>query len=84
MIMVLVENMLQFMQKLMRIEEIYESLPKIDCGSCGSPSCHSLAEDIVRGYASETDCVFKLREKISNLVDQMSESDKNHKIKSEE
>lgn len=68
------------MQKLMRIEEIYESLPKIDCGSCGSPSCRSLAEDIVRGYAKETDCVFKLREKISDLVEQMSELDKNHKI----
>ncbi len=69
------------MQKLMQIEELYDSLPKIDCGSCGSPSCHALAEDIVRGYANETDCVFKLREKISDLVDQMSELDRNHKIK---
>ncbi len=68
------------MQKLMKIEEIYDSLPEIDWGSCGTPSCRSLAEDIVRGYAKETDCVFKLREKISDLVEQMSELDKNHKI----
>ena len=63
------------MQKLMKIEEIYESLPKIDCGSCGSPSCRALAEDIVRGYANETDCIFKLREKIGNFVDLMSDLD---------
>ena len=68
----------------MKIEEIYEGLPKIDCGSCGSPSCRALAEDIVRGYADETDCVFKLRERISDLVDKMSDLDKNHKINSEE
>jgi Na+-translocating ferredoxin:NAD+ oxidoreductase RNF subunit RnfB len=78
------DDMQVAMQKLMRIEEIYDSLPKIDCGSCGSPTCHALAEDIVRGYANETDCVFKLREKISDLVEQMSEIDRNHKIKSEE
>ncbi len=83
-IMNLDDDVLVAMQKLMKIEEIYEGLPKIDCGSCGSPSCRSLAEDIVRGYANETDCVFKLRERISDLVDKMSDLDKNHKIKSEE
>lgn len=59
------------MEKMMRLEEIYESLPGLDCGSCGSPSCRALAEDIVRGHAKETDCIFKLREKISKLVDEM-------------
>lgn len=59
------------MQKMIQLEEIYESFPKLDCGSCGSPSCHALAEDIVRGFAKETDCVFKLRERISELVDEM-------------
>ena len=65
------------MQKLLKIEQIYEGLPKIDCGSCGSPTCRALAEDIVRGFAKETDCIFKLREKISNLVEQMTELDEN-------
>lgn len=55
------------MKKMNMIEEIYECFPKIDCGSCGSPSCRALAEDIVRGYAEETDCIFKLREKVSML-----------------
>ncbi len=50
------------MRKMNLIEELYEKMPKLDCGSCGSPSCRALAEDIVRGYAKETDCIFKLRD----------------------
>ncbi len=56
------------MQMAIRIEEIVDKLPGLDCGSCGSPSCRTLAEDIVRGYASEDDCIFKLREKYSRLM----------------
>lgn len=63
------------MEKMMRLEEIYEKFPKLDCGSCGSPSCHDLAEDIVRGFADETDCIFILRERISELAREMVELD---------
>ncbi len=65
------------MKKMNMIEELYEKFPKIDCGSCGSPSCRALAEDIVRGYAKETDCIFKLREKVSALVKYMLELEEN-------
>ena len=61
------------MQKMAKIEEIFEGFPKLDCGSCGSPTCRALAEDIVRGYAKETDCIFKLREKVSALAHDMIE-----------
>lgn len=66
------------MRKMIQLEEIYDSFPKLDCGSCGSPSCRALAEDIVRGYASETDCIFKLRERLSRLVDEMNLLDDRH------
>lgn len=56
-----------------KIEKILEELPHLDCGSCGSPSCRDLAEDIVRGFASESDCIFKLRERLSLLVKEMME-----------
>ena len=36
-----------------------------------SPTCRSLAEDIVQGRASELDCVFKLKEKVEQLARQM-------------
>ncbi len=64
------------MEKMMEMERIYERLPKLDCGSCGSPGCHDLAEDIVRGFADETDCVFVLKERISALANEMVELDK--------
>jgi Na+-translocating ferredoxin:NAD+ oxidoreductase RNF subunit RnfB len=55
------------------MERIHRNLPGLDCGSCGSPSCRTLAEDIVRGNASEMDCVFKLREKVKALAEEMIE-----------
>lgn len=54
-----------------QMDEITEKLPGLDCGSCGSPSCRSLAEDIVRGHARETDCVFRLRDRIRDLTEEM-------------
>jgi len=61
------------MRKLADIESIFETLPGIDCGSCGAPSCHALAEDIVNGSAHESDCIFKLRERMSGLFHEMAE-----------
>ena len=61
------------MRKLADIENLSETLPGIDCGSCGAPSCHALAEDIVNGTAHERDCVFKLRERMASLFHEMAE-----------
>jgi Na+-translocating ferredoxin:NAD+ oxidoreductase RNF subunit RnfB len=58
------------MQKVGLIKKILAKLPGIDCGACGSPTCASLAEDIVQGQAAETDCVFKLREVVSALEEE--------------
>jgi iron only hydrogenase large subunit-like protein len=38
---------------------IYNSLPKIDCGCCGAPTCRAFAEDIVRGLAKIEDCIYR-------------------------
>ena len=48
-------------EKLMEIEEVLTSLPGIDCGACGSPSCRALAEDVVLGYAKTEDCMVDLK-----------------------
>lgn len=58
-------------QKMEQLEEIVENLPGLDCGSCGAPNCRALAEDIVRGLAVETDCVFKLREKVQEVAEEL-------------
>jgi len=60
-------NLAQAIKKRKDKEMIYESLPKIDCGVCGSPTCQTFAEDVVTGEADITDCIFTLPEKIKNL-----------------
>lgn len=64
-------DMLKAMIMLEEIEQLSESLPGLDCGSCGAPSCRALAEDIIRGSAVETDCIFKLRETVRDLAGQL-------------
>ncbi len=46
------------MQKMEKIRKIRTFLPGIDCGGCGTPSCKTLAEDIVQGKAHTSDCIF--------------------------
>ena len=72
-VMKLDENIIKAMKKLETLELINKELPGLDCGACGAPSCRALAEDIVRGHANETDCIFKLREKVRQLAFQMME-----------
>lgn len=67
------EDMLIAMRKMEEMEQIHKSLPGLDCGSCGAPTCHALAEDIVRGQATSIDCIFILREKISEMAENMLE-----------
>ncbi|MBQ7505127.1 MAG: 4Fe-4S binding protein [Ruminococcus sp.] len=66
------EDIFKAMSMMERMETIIQDLPGIDCGSCGAPTCRAMAEDIVRGRAKETDCIFKLRKKIQNVYDELS------------
>lgn len=52
------ENFVTAMQKMEKINRIMEVLPRIDCGACGTPSCHTLARDVVQGKAKLSQCVF--------------------------
>jgi iron only hydrogenase large subunit-like protein len=58
---------------LQELERIAETLPGLDCGSCGAPSCRALAEDIVRGTAAPNDCIFILRERLRGLTRELIE-----------
>lgn len=60
------------MKKLMEIDNLLEEMPGLDCGSCGAPSCRAFCEDVIRGMADKGDCIFKLRERINKLVDELS------------
>ncbi len=55
-------------EKLSRIEELERQLPGLHCGSCGAPSCHAFAEDVVLGRADRFDCIFKVRERTEYMA----------------
>jgi len=65
------DNLVEAIRKMELLEKTVKDLPGLDCGSCGSPNCRSLAEDIVKGQANETDCIFKLRDKVKHLAAEM-------------
>ncbi|MDL2224766.1 4Fe-4S dicluster domain-containing protein [Eubacteriales bacterium OttesenSCG-928-M02] len=70
-VMKLDDDISKAIRKMERMEQIYEELPGLDCGSCGAPTCRALAEDIVRGEATELDCIFKLRDKLKVLAQEL-------------
>ena len=59
------------MRKMKRMNEIMERLPGYDCGSCGSPTCRAFAEDIVRGFCTEMDCIHILKNKLKVMAEEM-------------
>ena len=50
-------------EKMNKIQEIRKTLPGIDCGSCGAPSCNAFAEDIVQVNADPARCIFYRKDK---------------------
>ncbi|MEG1547338.1 MAG: [Fe-Fe] hydrogenase large subunit C-terminal domain-containing protein [Clostridia bacterium] len=70
-IMKLSDDVVEAMCMMDKLEEITKTLPGLDCGSCGSPTCRTLAEDIVLGSAVEMDCIFKLRDKVRLMAQEM-------------
>lgn len=68
-------DMKESIANMSRVEEFCEKFPKLDCGSCGAPTCKALAEDIVRGVAKEQDCIHILRDYIHKLSDELSKLD---------
>ena len=55
-------------QRIMHRKELSAKLPNINCGACGSPTCISLAEDIVKGDAKMNDCLFIFNEELKNKL----------------
>lgn len=55
------------MQMMSDIEALYEKLPHLDCGSCGSPTCHAFAEDVVKGEIGVEECIVLMRRKMREI-----------------
>jgi len=62
-IMTLDKDIKTALSKMKKIDTITEKLPGLDCSACGSPTCRVLAEDIVKGKASLSDCIILQRKR---------------------
>jgi ferredoxin len=51
-------------------DRLAASLPGIDCGACGSPTCATFAEDVVIGEASPSQCAVQ---RLAQLEDQLAQ-----------
>jgi len=67
------KDLAKAIKKRKKKEEIYGSLPKIDCGVCGAPTCLTFAEDVVKGEAKQTDCIFTFPQKFTKLSKELLE-----------
>ncbi len=65
------ESLGDSMKMMAEIERLQKTLPGIDCGACGAPSCRAFAEDVVRGNAELHACVVSMRQTILDYVSDM-------------
>lgn len=72
-IMLLDDNRTRAMKKMIETQQIEKLLPGVDCAACGSPSCHTFAQDVTAGNAKVADCVFVMRDRLKNLMDNITE-----------
>ena len=57
------------MKKMKKMDKIELTFPGLDCGACGAPTCRALAEDIVSGSGHVTDCLFVIRDRLSEMYE---------------
>jgi len=50
------DNIAESMRMMADIQKLKSSLPGIDCGACGSPTCRAFAEDVVKKILCPEDC----------------------------
>ncbi|MGL4738247.1 MAG: [Fe-Fe] hydrogenase large subunit C-terminal domain-containing protein [Cellulosilyticaceae bacterium] len=67
------QNVATALTMMESIDQLYQKLPRIDCGSCGAPTCRCFAEDVIKGDSHVEDCIFMLRHRIKELSEAMLE-----------
>ena len=67
------ENINEALRKIDQIDKLERALPGLDCGSCGSPYLPRAGGGHVMGNSRELDCVFRLKERVRTLAQQMVE-----------
>ena len=63
------ESMSESMRMLSEIQKLRATLPGIDCGACGAPTCLAFAEDVIKGNAREQDCIIKYKSELQKFLE---------------
>ena len=50
------DNLAESMRMMAEIQKFKATLPGIDCGACGAPTCRAFAEDVIKNKASHDGC----------------------------
>jgi iron only hydrogenase large subunit-like protein len=54
-------------KRIKEAEAVLATLPGINCGLCGAPTCATQARDIASGDARKTDCIFYSKDRLEKL-----------------
>ena len=68
------ESRTESMRMLSEIQKLRQTLPGIDCGSCGAPTCRAFAEDVIRGNADIDGCIIAHRNELLDFLKSKDES----------
>jgi Na+-translocating ferredoxin:NAD+ oxidoreductase RNF subunit RnfB len=66
------EDIARAIVKMKERDRIFSSLPKIDCGACGAPTCRAFAEDVVQGNAERANCVFFYQRALDDKIEDLA------------
>jgi Fe-S-cluster-containing hydrogenase component 2 len=68
----LASDVVSAISKMKERDGILASLPGIDCGACGAPSCRAFAEDVVLDEAEQALCVFSWQREVLSRIDDLA------------
>lgn len=75
-ILIAIVSKIFYVQENTIIEEIYERLPKYNCGACGKPGCKELAKEIIVDIDSINKCKPIKKEQKDELIKFIQEKQK--------
>jgi len=65
------DSVIEGFVRLNQAERLEKKFPGLDCGSCGAPTCKALAMDIVRGEATEDQCIYLMRSHMAEMATEL-------------
>jgi len=77
------DSLIEGFVRLNQAERLEKKFPGLDCGSCGAPTCKSLAMDIVRGEATEDQCIYLMRSHMADMAGELQSAAREAKKSSE-